>query len=140
MVSHPNAIGSRRIAPKPHLLHEQPEHRRRELAGEHERLAGQPWREVVERVAGGEHDPSHACGASDMSSWMSAPPMSLPTRGMQIEAVKEFCKEPSYPGQRQVSVGVHRVTMRAKRQRRCHASVIDGQISDRSVPQRGVHH
>jgi len=51
MVSHPNAIGSRRTAPESHLLHEQPEHRRRELAGEHERLASQPGREVVECVA-----------------------------------------------------------------------------------------
>jgi len=37
--------------PDPHLLHEQPEHRRWEFAGEHECPAGQPGREVVERVA-----------------------------------------------------------------------------------------
>ncbi len=66
--------------PKPHLLHEQPEHRRRQLASEHERLARQPWREVVDCIAGGEQTRPARAAPSHMSSWTSAPPVSLPTR------------------------------------------------------------
>jgi hypothetical protein len=71
-----------------------------------------------------------------MSSWTSAPPVSLPDEGdvLQIEAVEKLRDQPSYPGQRQVGVGVHRVTMHAERQRRRHASVTGGQVIDRSVP------
>ena len=43
--------------------------------------------------------------------------------------------EPGYAGQRQVGTGVHRVTMRAQRQRRRYAAVIGRQVSDRPVPQ-----
>ena len=128
--------------PDPHLLHEQPEHRRRELAGEHERRAGQPGREVVERIAGGEHDPSHAGGAVAHEQLDERPAGVVADEGdvMQVEAVKELGDQPGYPGQRQVSVGVHRAAMRPERQRRCHAPVVGGQVSDRPVPQRGVHY
>jgi hypothetical protein len=54
---------------------------------------------------------------------------------VQIEAVKELGDQPGYPGQRQVGVGVHRVAVRAQRQRRCHAPVIGRQVRDRPVPQ-----
>jgi hypothetical protein len=53
---------------------------------------------------------------------------------MQIEAVKELPDQPRYPRQRQVSVGIHRVKMRAERQRRCHASVFGGQLGDQPIP------
>jgi hypothetical protein len=48
---------------------------------------------------------------------MAQPPVSLPTRVTvpQIEAVEELCDQSGYPGQREVGVGVHRVTMRAER-------------------------
>jgi hypothetical protein len=49
--------------PQAHLLHERPEQRRRELAGQHQRLAGQARRAIVEGVAGDEHDPPQREGA-----------------------------------------------------------------------------
>src|SRR5260221_1297032 len=55
----PGAAG----APEAALLHEHPEDPRRQLASERERLAGEPGREVVECIAGAQHDPSHTRGA-----------------------------------------------------------------------------
>src|SRR4051794_9048000 len=79
-VSHPNAIGSRRIIRSRICCRNKPEHPGRELASEHERLTCQLWREVVECIAGCEHNPSHACSAVAHQHWTSAPPVSLPTR------------------------------------------------------------
>jgi hypothetical protein len=76
-----------------------------------------------------------------MSSWTSAPPVSLPTRGDVVQAeVEELGEQRSDARQGQVGAGVHRVTTRPERQRRCHAPVIGGQVGDRPVPQQGVHH
>jgi hypothetical protein len=95
--------------------------------------AGQSRREVVECIAGGEHDPSHACGAVADEQLDERPAGVAADEGdvLQVKAVEELCDQPGYPGQRQVSIGVHRVTMRPQRQRGCHASVIGRQISDR---------
>jgi len=59
---------------------------------------------------------------------------------VQVEAVNELGGQPGNPGQRQVRAGVYRVAMRAERQRRRHAPVPGGQLGDRPVPRRGVHH
>jgi hypothetical protein len=44
-------------------VHERAEQGGRELAGEQQRLAGEPWREVVERVSRNEHDGGHLAHA-----------------------------------------------------------------------------
>ena len=98
--------------------------------------AGQPGREVVERVARDEHDPADAGGAvaDEQLDERPAGVVADERDVVQIEAVEELRDEPRDPGQRQVGVGVHCVAMRAERQRRCDASVLGGQIGDHCRP------
>jgi hypothetical protein len=86
---------------EPHLLHEQPEQDRRELAREEKRFAGQPWREVVESIAGGEHDPSRASGAFADQQLDQRPAGVIADEGdiLQAEAVDKLGDQPGDAGQ-----------------------------------------
>jgi hypothetical protein len=118
-----------------------PEHRRRELAGQHQRLAGQPGREVVERVAGGQHGPLDAGGALADEQLDQGAAGVVADHGdvVQVQALEELRDQPRHPGQRTVGVGPHRGGVGAQRQRRHHAAMVDAEVSDHRVPQRSVH-
>jgi hypothetical protein len=127
--------------PQAHLLHEQAEQRGRELPSEHQCLPGQARREVVKRVAGGENDPADAGGAvaDEQLNERAARVVADDGGAPQVETVEKLGHEPRDPAKRQVCVGVHRVAMRPQRQRRRHASVIDGEAGDHIIPEGGVH-
>ena len=125
-VSHPKATGSRLSARSRICCHEQPEDRGRELAAEDERLAGQPRREVLERVAGDEHDPAHARGAvaGEQLDQRPAGVVADQRDVVQFEALEELRGELRQALRREIRVVVHGPAVRAERQRRCDAAVL----------------
>jgi hypothetical protein len=84
---------------EPHLLHEQAEHHRGELPGQHQRLAGQPGREVVERVAGDQHDSRDACGAVADEQLNESASGVISNHGdvAEIHTIEEFRDKPRHP-------------------------------------------
>ena len=120
MVSHPNAIGSRRII------------RNRICCMNNPKRAGEslPLRTSVRPVSPGgklsnasqetSTAPSDAGGAVADEQLDECPAGVVADEGdvVQVEAVDELCHQPRHPRQRQVGVGVHAATVRAERQRR----------------------
>jgi hypothetical protein len=90
--------------PQPHLPHEQPEQPGRQPAGEREGAAGQARRDVVERVARGEHDPADAvCAvarpAHEQLDERAAGVVADKGDLTQVEAVEELRDEPGHAWQ-----------------------------------------
>jgi len=76
------------------------------------------------------------------SSSSSGPPQVVDRerRVAQVEPLDELAEQSRDPGHREVGVRVHRMPMRAQRQRGEEAAVVCAQVRDDVAPQRAVHH
>ena len=79
LVSHPKASGSRRTG-RSRICCMKARKTRAGVCRSAPTSFRSGRREVVECVAGGEHDPADRAAPSSASSWTMAPPVSLPTR------------------------------------------------------------
>ena len=141
LVSQPNAIGSRRSGRSRICCMNSPNSAGESLPVSTSVLPVRPGGKLSNASQETSTIRPTRVAPSPASSWTSAPPVSLPTRvtSSQVEAVEELRDQPGEPAQRQVGVGVHRVAVRAERQRRRDAPVVGGQVGAPVVPQRGVH-
>ncbi len=128
--------------PQPHLLHEQAEQRRRQLArpAPASCRSGRAGSCRTRRTRRAPPGPIRA-SPSAMSSWTSAPPVSLPTRvtSRRPSRSRNSAASRAIPGSDRSASARIGVPVRPERQRRRHAPVAGGQPGDHLVPQRGVH-
>jgi hypothetical protein len=102
---------------------------------------GQTGREVVECVAGDQHQLADQVRPfrGEQLGEGAASVVADQRRVRQAEPLEELAEQPGDTGRRQVRVPPHRPPMPAERQRRDHAPVVGTEVRDDLVPQGSVH-
>lgn len=132
-VSSPNAIGSRWTKRQRRVWASS--HRPQGGAPEEAQVPDRQRDEVVESVAGGQHERGDPLGVSGNDVLGNG---DAGVAGHQHHVI-EPCREepldnPCDPGQREVRAGAHPEPVRTEWPVRCHAMVVEGEIRDDSAP------
>ena len=126
--------------PQPHRLREQPERRRYARHGL--QVGDRLGRVVLERVAGGEHQPAtRAPAGGSTSAWEIAPPVSLATSvtSSRPRASMKLASTSAAPNSERSAPGAQRDRVAAERQVGHDRAVAGGQLRGHPAPEVAVH-